>query len=60
MKTTIKSNKVRLIMIQHINTKVVTDGDATIYRLGNTIVDDKGNLVTGSDVTLWEAYRLSN
>ena len=53
-------NETRLVMAQNSNGKVITEGDATIYRVGNTIVDDKGNLITGTDNELWNAYRLAN
>ena len=53
-------NETRLVMAKNSNGKTITDGDATIYRIGNTIVDDKGNLVIGTDNELWQAYRLAN
>ena len=56
----IMRNETRLIMAKNSNAKIISKGDATIYRIGNTIVDDKGNLVTGTDAELWDAYRLAN
>lgn len=60
MATRITNNKTRLVMAQNCNAKVITNGDSTLYRVGETIVDDNGNLLTGSDKELWDAYQLAN
>ena len=54
------SNELRLAMAQDSTPKITTSGDATIYTVGNTIVDQHGNLQFGSDADLWSAYRLAN
>lgn len=60
--TTMKtiSNELRLALAQGSNPKATTSGDATIYSIGNSVVDQDGNLQFGSDAELWAAYRLAN
>ena len=60
--TTMKtlSNELRLAMAKGSNPKITTSGDATIYSIGNSVVDQDGNLQFGSDAELWAAYRLAN
>ena len=56
----ILSKQVRLAMAQGVNPKITNSGDATIYSVGNTVVDQDGELRFGTDAELWEAYRLAN